>query len=223
MDNRRGRRQDPVNVVNLCVDLGQHRPPTSSDHRKPTAPSSDTVDDHVLITSISVYSTAKKLYTFNRDVQHLTVARLYSRGVVSRASMQAAAAGAGASVSKAAPETSTTPANAIGILDTSLQSLSIKDQQQETPQQTSNNDLDFSPRPSLHSYSISSHDRTWSNIQLAMIHISTNFYRKSGMNRSLKTAPNSENQFPSLPQGNPSASTITVPTSCKIGILKALS
>jgi len=138
--------------------------------------------------------------------------------------MQAAAAGgAGASMSKAAPETSTTPANAIGILDTSLQSLSIKDQQQETPQQTSNNDLDFSPRPSLHSYSISSHDRTWSNIQLAMIHISTNFYRKSGMNRSLKTAPNSENQFPSLPQGNPSASTITVPTSCKIGILKALS
>jgi hypothetical protein len=39
---------------------------------------------------------------------------------------------AGSHGSKAAPETSTTPANATGILDLSLQSLSIKDQHEQT-------------------------------------------------------------------------------------------
>ena len=55
--------------------------------------------------------------------------------------------------SKAAPETSTTPANATGILDSSLNSLTIKDQQ---PPQTDSRPRDNvqRPRASIHSYSI---------------------------------------------------------------------
>src|SRR5271156_3526778 len=54
--------------------------------------------------------------------------------------------------SKAAPETSTTPANAVGILDTSLHSLSLKDQQNSPPEVTRRNE--GPKRPALaHSYS----------------------------------------------------------------------
>lgn len=53
---------------------------------------------------------------------------------------------------KAAPETSTTPANASGILDSSLNSLTIKDQQQQNQTDSTANG-NTRPR-ARHSYSI---------------------------------------------------------------------
>lgn len=56
---------------------------------------------------------------------------------------------AGVQATKAAPETSTTPANATGILDLSLRSLSISEQQQPDPSPNRSK-----PQTSIHSYSI---------------------------------------------------------------------
>jgi hypothetical protein len=53
---------------------------------------------------------------------------------------------------KAAPETSTTPANATGILDVSLNSLTLRDNHQQDSSAPQN----AVPRASIHSYSISS-------------------------------------------------------------------
>ena len=59
---------------------------------------------------------------------------------------------AGVHGTKAAPETSTTPANAVGILDSSLRSLSISEQQQGQTDADSPNRS--KPPASIHSYSI---------------------------------------------------------------------
>jgi hypothetical protein len=57
---------------------------------------------------------------------------------------------AGVHGTKAAPETSTTPTNATGILDVSLRSLSISEQQRQTDAYSPN---PSKPRASIHSYS----------------------------------------------------------------------
>ena len=54
-------------------------------------------------------------------------------------------------VAKAAPETATTTANATGILDLSLRSLSISEQQKSTTVAPLSRSA---PRPSVHSYGI---------------------------------------------------------------------